>query len=85
MLAADELREDVAVLASIYLANSNRGRCRALRAGDLYVTPQPVRQDDAAGALDRPLRAELGASYVIEAIGTGKSFSRAALYATGSP
>jgi hypothetical protein len=73
-LAADEPSENAAILASVYLADSNRGRCRTLRVGDLHVTPQPVREEDAAGAPDEPLRDELGASYTIEAIDTGKPY-----------
>jgi hypothetical protein len=73
-LAADEPRENAAILARVYLADSNRGRCRVLRASDLHASVQPRRWDEAREASDEPLRDEHGASYTIEAIDTGKPF-----------
>lgn len=72
-LAADEPRENAAILASVYLADSNRGRCRALCAADLHATPHPVRREQEQDEEpDEPLLDEHGASYAIEAIHTGK-------------
>jgi hypothetical protein len=73
-LAADEPSENAAILANVYLADYDRGGCRALRADDLRSSAQPSRPDEADEAPDEPLLDEYGTSYVIEAIDTGNPY-----------
>jgi hypothetical protein len=72
-LAADEPSENAGLLASVYLSDPSRGRCRALRDGDLRVAPQRPQQENDDDP-DEPLRDEHGALYAIHTIGRhGKS------------
>jgi len=72
-LATDEPPENAAVLASVYLDDPSRGRCRALRAGDLQAAPQRPQQDEAGGEPDEPLRDQDGSIYMIDTVACGKS------------
>ena len=73
-LAADEPSENAGLLASAYLSDPSRGRCRALRDGDLRVAPQRPQQDQDDDDPDEPLRDEDGTIHTIHAVGReGKS------------
>lgn len=67
-LAAEEPAENAAILASLYLEDPSRGRCRALCAGDLRAARQRPPKDTTQDGL---VRDEGGASYAIVAVDCG--------------
>jgi hypothetical protein len=69
-LASDEPRENARVLAALYLADTNRGRCRPLRPSDLSGVQTP--EADTEVPPTAPLRDADGASYAIAAVSCGK-------------
>lgn len=71
-LASDEPRENARVLAELYLADTNRGRCRRLCRSDLSGAQAP--EPDAGATPSEPLRDDAGVSYSIAAVRCGKTY-----------
>ncbi|HLB21262.1 MAG TPA: hypothetical protein VK605_04090 [Solirubrobacteraceae bacterium] len=71
-LASDEPRENARVLAELYLADTNRGRCRRLCRSDLSGAQGP--EPDATAKPSEPLRDDAGVSYAISAVRCGKPY-----------
>jgi hypothetical protein len=72
-LAADEPPQNAAILARVYLDDPTRGRCRALRAGDVFgVSPHRAR-DEVEGSRE-PLCDERGTLYEIRVLREDDSY-----------
>jgi hypothetical protein len=71
-LASDEPRENARLLAELYLADTNRGRCRRVRRSDLSNGKRP--EPDTAAPPSGPLRDGAGASYAIAPVRCGKPY-----------
>lgn len=71
-LASDEPRENARVLAELYLADTNRGRCRHLCRSDLTGGQGP--EPEATATPSEPLRDAAGVSYAISAVSCGKPY-----------